>query len=375
MVYLLALGAALANALTSVLQRMGLEDAPDDATLKLSLLTHALRRGVWLAGFGFMVASFLLQAVALHFGRLTQVQPLLTTELLFLVVLLAVWFRFDVGVREWLAALAAALGLAAFCTAHSPGRDQGPDGRNWIVVGVACAVLAGVSVALALRGPRWWRAAMSGRRRHRLRLHRGPHQGRHRLHRFGLGVDVLPLADLRASGHRRGGPFLAQNAFHAGPIAASQSTLIMVDPLVSILIGIVLFGDQLRTHGAWARSRRSRSSCCSPASASCATRRSCRREGGRRAPRRAALDPVPLEAPRRGRRKERGAARQGPACGTRLRAQARPGRPARAPWRWARPPRRWCLKRRAEGSTPAWRAAAIHSTATAPRSPPGWGRG
>jgi len=68
--------------------------------------------------------------------------------------------------------------------------------------------------------------------------------------------------------------FLAQNAFHAGPIAASQSTLIMVDPLVSILIGIVLFGDQLRTHGAWARSRRSRSSCCSPASASCATRRS-----------------------------------------------------------------------------------------------------
>jgi hypothetical protein len=45
--------------------------------------------------------------------------------------------------------------------------------------------------------------------------------------------------------------FLAQNAFHAGPIAASQSTLVMVDPLASILIGVSLFGDNLRTSGAW----------------------------------------------------------------------------------------------------------------------------
>jgi hypothetical protein len=45
--------------------------------------------------------------------------------------------------------------------------------------------------------------------------------------------------------------FLAQNAFHAGPIAASQSTLVMIDPLASILIGVSLFGDDLRTSGAW----------------------------------------------------------------------------------------------------------------------------
>lgn len=45
--------------------------------------------------------------------------------------------------------------------------------------------------------------------------------------------------------------FLAQNAYHAGPIAASQSALILVDPLASILIGIALFGDQLRTAWPW----------------------------------------------------------------------------------------------------------------------------
>jgi hypothetical protein len=45
--------------------------------------------------------------------------------------------------------------------------------------------------------------------------------------------------------------FLAQNAFHAGPIVASQSTIVLVDPLASILIGVGLFGDDLRTSGWW----------------------------------------------------------------------------------------------------------------------------
>jgi hypothetical protein len=45
--------------------------------------------------------------------------------------------------------------------------------------------------------------------------------------------------------------FLAQNAYHAGPIVASQSTIVLVDPLASILIGVGLFGDNLRTSGAW----------------------------------------------------------------------------------------------------------------------------
>jgi hypothetical protein len=46
------------------------------------------------------------------------------------------------------------------------------------------------------------------------------------------------------------GVFFAQNAFHAGPIVASQSSLVLVDPLTSILIRTGFFGDSLRTHGA-----------------------------------------------------------------------------------------------------------------------------
>ncbi len=42
--------------------------------------------------------------------------------------------------------------------------------------------------------------------------------------------------------------YLASNAFQAGPLAASQPGLTIVDPLVASLLGVTLFGEQIR-HG------------------------------------------------------------------------------------------------------------------------------
>src|ERR1700722_2388132 len=163
MVFILALGASLANALTSVFQRMGVESAPAQSTLKLSLLTYAFRRGIWLFGFALMLVSFVLQAFALHFGRLSQVQPILTLELVFLVVVLSVWFGFTVGRREWLGSLAAVGGLAGFLyCAHPEEGNLSPSVWSWIIAGGACSGGIAVAVVLARRGPRWWRGAQVG---------------------------------------------------------------------------------------------------------------------------------------------------------------------------------------------------------------------
>jgi drug/metabolite transporter (DMT)-like permease len=253
MVYVLALLAALSNALTSLLQRMGVEDAPEDSALKLSLLTHAMKRGVWLLGFAFMVASFIMQAVALHLGDLSVVQPILTTELLFLVVLLATWFRFGIGLREWLGCVAAAGGLAGFLIFAQPGGGNlHPSNLGWLVAGSVCGGVIVVAVMLALRGPRWWRAAMFGAAgavgfAFTAALIK-------RVGDFVVGdwtqmfthwqTYALALAGV-------GSVFLAQNAFHAGPIAASQTALVLVDPLASMANGIGLFGDNLRTEGVY----------------------------------------------------------------------------------------------------------------------------
>jgi drug/metabolite transporter (DMT)-like permease len=251
MVYVLALVAALANALTSVLQRMGVESAPQASTLKLSLITHAMRRGVWVLGFSLMVVSFVTQAAALHLGRLSQVQPVLTTELLFLVLILATWFRFRVGVREWVGVLAAAGGLAGFLFFAEPtGGERAPRNVDWLIVGALSAGVMVVAILLALRGSRWWRAAMFGT---------SSAVG------FAFTAALTKMATRYLDGDWTAvfahwetyglvatgllSVFLAQNAFHAGPIAASQATLVLVDPLASILIGIGLFGDDLNTSG------------------------------------------------------------------------------------------------------------------------------
>jgi drug/metabolite transporter (DMT)-like permease len=253
MVYLLATIAALANALTSILQRMGVQDAPDRETLHLSLLTHALRRGIWLVGFAFMVGSFLCQALALHLGTLSEVQPILTTELLFLVLILATWFRFPIGWRAWFACVAAAGGLAGFLVFAEPtSAAVVPSTPGWILTGAACGGAVALTVALALRGPRWWRALMFGA-----------------ASAIGFAFTaalIKTVGDYVAMGwtdlfvHWQtyalavcglASVFLAQNAFHAGPIAASQTSLVLVDPLASLIIGIGLYGDNLRTSGAY----------------------------------------------------------------------------------------------------------------------------
>src|ERR1700733_8682342 len=138
MVFILALGASLANALTSVFQRMGVETAPAQDTLKLSLMTYAIRRGVWLLGFALMIVSFVLQAVALHFGRLSQVQPILTLQLVFLVIVLSVWFGFSVGPRAWLGSIAAVGGLAGFLYFAPPEAGTlAPSNLQWAFAGGA----------------------------------------------------------------------------------------------------------------------------------------------------------------------------------------------------------------------------------------------
>ncbi len=251
MVYVLALFAALSNALTSVFQRMGVEGAPQGSTLKLSLITHAMRRGIWVLGFLLMIVSFVTQAAALHLGRLSQVQPILTTELLFLVLILATWFRFGVGVREWVGVLAAAGGLTGFLFFAEPtGGERVPSAVEWLIVGALSAGVMLGAILFALRGSRSWRAAMFGT---------ASAVG------FAFTAALIKMATQYLDGDWTSifrhwetyglvatgllSVFLAQNAFHAGPIAASQATLVLVDPLASILIGIGLFGDNLNTSG------------------------------------------------------------------------------------------------------------------------------
>jgi drug/metabolite transporter (DMT)-like permease len=253
MAYVLAVGAALANAVTTILQRIGVETAPQDSTLKLSLITHAIHKRIWLFGALLMVASFGMQATALARGRLSIVQPVLTLELPILVIILVVWFGQRLTWQEGVGAAAAAGGLAAFLVVASPtGGDQVPSLRTWGLASIAGIGSIAISVGLAQKGKRpSWRAAWFGTSAaisyaftaafaKEVTEQIGQEWYEPFLNWQLWGMAVAGVL----------GVFLTQNAFHAGPVTASQATLVIVDPLVSLLIGIGLFGDNLQTAGA-----------------------------------------------------------------------------------------------------------------------------
>ena len=136
--------------------------------------------------------------------------------------------------------------------AQPGGGEKVPGTRGWIVAGGISVAVIVAAVVATRRGPRWWKAAMFGTAAAVSFVfaaalikvvgdyaatdwvHLLTHWQTYALILFGLG-----------------GLFLAQNSFHAGPLAASQSALVLVDPLFSIIIGITLFGDSLRTSEPW----------------------------------------------------------------------------------------------------------------------------
>jgi drug/metabolite transporter (DMT)-like permease len=251
--YLLAALAAFVNALVSVLQRLGVENAPSSTTLKLSLMTHAIKRGVWLLGFALSLVQFAILATALRFGELSVVQPILTTELLFLLLILAVWFRYRLGRREWMGSAIIVVGLGGFFLAAQPkGGDAIPDPHQWLLAYVALIVSVGAFIVAALRGPRWWRAAAFGAATAVMSAYSAALTKATTTYiTEGWGHVFTHAQPYLLAVTGIGTVFLLQNALHAGPITASRTTLVTMNPLISIVLGITLFADKLRTGPVW----------------------------------------------------------------------------------------------------------------------------
>jgi drug/metabolite transporter (DMT)-like permease len=247
-VAVLAVAAALANAIASFLQRLGVEDAPRDASMSAGLIAHMLRRPVWFAGFGCMGFGFLFQALALHSGTLAVVQPLLTTEMLFVVLILWAWYGFHVRSRDWLYSALTLGGLATFLIELAP-TDQGhpPSNATWATAIALTAAVMAVGVLVARRGPPWWRALVLGAAAS-VGFAMTAALTKAFSDSFGQGVGHV-LASWETYGMCVVGLasfLLMQNAFHAGPFAASQSTLILINPFVSVGLGAWLYGESFQ---------------------------------------------------------------------------------------------------------------------------------
>jgi drug/metabolite transporter (DMT)-like permease len=241
---------ALSSACGAVLQRLAVADRTARKTSLWQTAIDLVRQPAWLLGVLFLAGTFGFQALALYFGPLSVVQPILVLELIFTLGLRAGLLRDHIATRTWSAALMICLGLAAFLVAALPAEGTHvPDARQWLLA-VGTRGVAVLALLLFSRyGSPARRAAVFGaatavvwsvdaafvKQTVDVLAHGGL-----------LGVLThWPLYAMIATGVL--GTVLLQGAYAVGPLAASQSTLLIVDPLASIALGIELFGEQLRT--------------------------------------------------------------------------------------------------------------------------------
>ena len=100
MAVVFALLAALSNAASVATQHVASTADPRRSS-GWRLVVYLFRNPLWLFGWVALAAAFGFQALALHSGLVSVVQPLLVTELVFALVLRRFWIRQSIRLITW----------------------------------------------------------------------------------------------------------------------------------------------------------------------------------------------------------------------------------------------------------------------------------
>ena len=252
MVIVFTLLAAVSNAVNEATQHIASTAAPHRAS-GWRLVVYLFRSPLWLFGWVALIAAFVFQALALNKGQLSIVQPVLATELVFMLVLRRVWIGQSIRPVTWWAAAVTCVGLTVFIAAGQPGGGQPtPTSQHWFTAGLACCAGAGVLAVAARWGSPSVRAALYGSACAVMwaLVATFIKATTETLTQFGVAgmfthwpVYALAVGAVAAL-------FLEQAALHVGPLRASQPFIVIVDPIVSIALSVWLFAEHFTADGA-----------------------------------------------------------------------------------------------------------------------------
>jgi drug/metabolite transporter (DMT)-like permease len=229
-----------------VLQQRVAQQAPSADFLRLSLIARLIHNRGWLGGIAVLIAGYLLAAWTLGHLSLSVTEPLLSTYLIFALLLAVPLSGQAVRRTEIVGAILLSAGVAALSATRSvraPGESFGSVSHWW-----AAAVIAGIAVVLVQVG-RWRsdtvRATLTG-------IASG----------LILGIaDALTRKSVQVlDGHHPltllttwqayctvlatlVGWWLMQNAFSVAPLHASLPAITAAEPASGIVLGVLVYGD------------------------------------------------------------------------------------------------------------------------------------
>lgn len=247
MTVLFALLTAMANAAAVASQHVA-STSDQEHSSGWRLIGFLFRHPLWLFGWVALAASLIFQAVALHFGPLSVVQPLLVSELVMALTLRQFWIHQSIRPITWISAVVTSIALAVFLVSAAPsGPSIVPATSAWTAPASVSCVAAGLLVLLGLHGSPSRRAGLFACATAVLWALEATliKATTDTLTTFGMSQTFSrwPLYAFVVVGIA--GLLCEQTALHAGPLKVSQPFIVIVDPIVSIVLGVWLYREHL----------------------------------------------------------------------------------------------------------------------------------
>jgi hypothetical protein len=240
-----ALLAALCNALNVIAQHLGSITSAEKSK-GWRFLVALLKNPMWLAGWGALAGGFVFQALALHDGQLSVVQPLLVTELVFALALRRLWLRQSIRGVTWSAAALTCASLSVFLAMSEPqGGTQYPESSDWATGAWGAVGLAAVLALLGMRGSVVRRTALlaSAAAVMWALVAVLVKTMTDTLTEFGVGGMFAHWPVYALAGAGLGAEVFHQTTLKVGPLSVSQPLLVIVNPIVSIALSVWIFQE------------------------------------------------------------------------------------------------------------------------------------
>jgi drug/metabolite transporter (DMT)-like permease len=243
-----ALAAACAFGVAAALQHRQAALARPRPRLSLRLVADVARRPLWLAGLGLATVAYGLQAVALAFGPLTLVAPIVAADLLFALPLAARWSRRPLRPRDWAGCLLVAAGVAVFLAVAPPsaGRSAAP-AAGWLLAFGIVVVITAAAVGLGqLAGPATRAGLLAAAAGVIFGLTAAVTASFVRsLRHEGMGSALAHWQPWALLTLGIAGVTLSTGAFQASTLSASLPIIDTVEPVSGVVIGAFLFDERL----------------------------------------------------------------------------------------------------------------------------------
>lgn len=252
--YIAAVFAAMMNAAAAVIQRLATKKPEAKHLFSHRFAYEMIKSRLFLFGLFLQILAAVAQAVALKNGGLIIVEPLLTCDLIFLLLIIHFKLKIRIKPRDWLAALAVMAGLAGLFIAANPQEGHlNFQAFPWILLAAVVAplitvmaiiirklksakqraILAGIAAATAFA----MNAALV-----KLCLNQFSQHGLKAL------LSSWPVYAFIASGLVS--LYLMVNAYGSGPLAITQPVMEVAEPTIAVTIGIMIFGDSYSSSAA-----------------------------------------------------------------------------------------------------------------------------